>query len=89
MRGIKEDFDFEEDHPSEERPRTSVEVVDTNVSASSEAVTRSVVGKEIPNREGEVDIQVTVTVECTCGENVTVYNNQGVNCGGCGRRWEV
>lgn len=76
-------------HPEEKRPRMEVEVVDTSVSASAEAVTRPVVGKDHPQRKGEVTMTVRVTVKCPCGKEVTVYSDQGVTCQCCGRRWSV
>jgi hypothetical protein len=77
-------------HPEDKRPRMDVNVIDTDISASAEAVTRPVVGKDQPKRTGDVYVRFRVMVECLCGENTTVYSAQTtVTCQGCGRRWEV
>jgi hypothetical protein len=80
----------EQDHPSDERPRMDVAVTETSISASAEAITRPVVGKDNPQRKGEVTVSVDVTVECPCGNEVLVGTVQrGVTCQGCGRRWRL
>jgi hypothetical protein len=76
------------DHPEDERPRMDVEVVETSVSASAEAITRPVVGQEEPQRKGEVSVRTVVKIQCPCDEIVTLDSVQKrVICQGCGRRW--
>lgn len=77
-----------EHHPEDERPRMEVEVVEASASASAEAITRPVVGKDQPQRKGEVSVRTIVKVACPCGETVTVDSIQrSAVCQGCGRRW--
>ena len=79
-----------EHHPEDDRPRMDVEVVDTSISASAEAVTRPAAGEDDPQRTGEVRARIDVTVECCCGNEVRVGTVQkGVICQGCGRRWQL
>lgn len=79
-----------EHHPKDERPRKDAEVVGTSVSAEAEAVTRPIVGKDYPQRFGEITTRVQITVECLCGDDVTAYSVQSkVNCQGCGREWRL
>jgi hypothetical protein len=87
---MSEDSTTDIHHPEDKRPRMDVDVIDTDISASAEAVTRPVVGKDYPNRHGDVYVRFQVTIDCLCGEDTTVYSSQTrVTCRGCGRRWRV
>lgn len=77
-------------HPEDQRPRMDVEVVDASVSATAEAVTAPIVGKDYDQRKGEITARIRVTVECPCGTEVTVVTVQpSGTCRECGRRWEL
>lgn len=77
-------------HPEDKRPRMDVDVVETDISASAEAKTGPVAGKDGPYRKGQIAVRFEVTIECPCGEFPTAYSNQStMTCHGCGRQWKV
>jgi hypothetical protein len=71
-----------------EESNSQAEIVDTTLSAWAEETTSRVVGEDESVETGSVTIRATVTVECSCGNDVTVMNTaQSVVCQTCGRRW--
>jgi len=78
-----------DDHPENQRPRMSVEVLEANASTSAEAVTRPIAGKDDLDRVGEVSVRTIIKIKCTCDTTITMDSVQkSVVCQECGRRWK-
>lgn len=77
-----------DDHPKDQRPRMDVEVLEANASASAEAITRPIAGKNDLDRVGEVSVRTIIKIKCTCDTTITMDSVQkSVICQDCGRRW--